>query len=130
MDLPPHYPLIIGAAGVLLLLLGLTARRKKKTAEDIERERRQRINQKGRITDGNILDVQDVTLNGSGNSQVLIYQYDVAGVTYEASQDITYLRHQVDLHSARLGIATSVKYDPHNPGDSIVVAEGWTGLRQ
>ncbi len=90
----------------------------------------QRITQHGRITDGNILDVQELDLNGRGSAQMLIYQYDVAGVTYEASQDITYLRHQVDLYSCRLGLATSVKYDPHNPGDSIVVAEGWTGLRK
>jgi hypothetical protein len=36
----------------------------------------------------------------------------------------------VDVYSCRLGLATSVKYDTQNPGDSIVVAEGWTGLRK
>ena len=113
-----------------MLVAGLLTRRRGKTPEDRERERRQRITQHGRITDGNILDVQETALNGRGSAQMLIYQYDVAGVTYEASQDITYLRHKVDLHSCRLGLASSVKYDPHNPGDSIVVAEGWSGLRK
>jgi hypothetical protein len=131
MDSLRHfYPVIIGCAGTLALAAALLARRRRKTPDDLERERRQRISQKGRITDGNILDVQELNLNGRGWAQMLIYQYDVAGVTYEASQDITYLRHQVDLYSCRLGLATSVKYDPHNPGDSIVVAEGWTGLRK
>ena len=131
MNLLRHYPVILGGASALLLLaVGLLARRRRKTPEDRERERRQRISQHGRITDGNILDVQEVELNGRGWAQMLIFQYDVAGVTYEASQDITYLRHQVDLYSCRLGVATSVKYDTQNPGDSIVVAEGWTGLRK
>src|ERR1035438_8335018 len=34
------------------------------------------------------------------------------------------------LHSCRLGLPTSVKYDPHNPGNSLVVSESWMGLRQ
>ena len=130
LNLLRHYPVILGCAGALLLTAGVLARRRRKTPEDRERERRQRIRQHGRIADGNILDVQEIDLNGRGSAQMLIFQYDVAGVTYEASQDITYLRHQVDLYSCRLGLATSVKYDPQNPGDSIVVAEGWTGLRK
>jgi len=130
LHLPRHYPLILGGAGVLVLVAGLLGRRRRKTPEDHERERRQRINQRGRIADGNILDVQEIPLDGRGWAQMLIYQYDVAGVTYEASQDITYLRHLVDLYSCRLGLATSVKYDTSNPGDSIVVSEGWTGLRK
>jgi hypothetical protein len=130
MQVLRHVPEIIGGAGALLLAVGVLAGRRRKTPEDYERERRQRITQHGRITDGNILDVQEVDLNGRGTAQMLIYQYDVAGVTYEASQDITYLRHKVDLYSCRLGLATSVKYDTHNPGDSIVVSEGWNGLRK
>ena len=130
MNLLRHYPVILGGASLLLLTVGLLTRRRSKTPEDRERERRQRIAEHGRITDGNILDVQEVDLNGRGSAQMLLYQYDVAGVTYEASQDITYLRHKVDLYSCRLGLATSVRYDPQNPGDSIVVSEGWTGLRK
>jgi len=125
-----NYPLVIGFAGAILLTVGLLSRRRRKTREDCERERRQRINQHGRIADGNILDVQEIQLDGRDWAQMLIYQYDVAGVTYEASQDITYLRHLVDLYSCRLGLATSVKYDISNPADSIVVAEGWVGPRR
>ncbi len=104
--------------------------RRKKTAADLERERRMRISAGGRITDGTILDVHEVPENGHPESQLLVFQYDVAGVTYECSQDVTYLRHRLDLHSCRLGLPTSVKYDPQNPGNSIVIAEDWSGLRK
>jgi hypothetical protein len=63
-------------------------------------------------------------------STLLIYQYDVAGVSYEASQEVTYLRPRINLHSCRLGVPTSVRYDPQNPGNSMVVSERWLGLRQ
>ncbi len=105
-------------------------RRKPKTAEDLERERRGWLDRIGRITDGTVIDVQE--MSGAANRPVtlLIYQYDVAGVSYEASQDVTYLRHFINLHSCRLGLPTSVRFDPHNPGNSIVVSERWIGLRQ
>ena len=90
---------------------------------------RVRLNTFGRITDGTVIDVNEAA-NGHGGMQLLIYQYDVAGVSYECSQDVTHLRHRVDLHSCKLGIPTSVKYDPQNPGDSIVVSEDWIGLYQ
>ena len=61
---------------------------------------------------------------------LLVYSYDVAGVTYEASQDVTHLRQFIDLYSCRLGLPASVRYDPHNPGDSIVISETWSGLRK
>jgi len=43
---------------------------------------------------------------------------------------VTYLRPMINLHSCRLGLPTSVRYDTQNPGNSIVVSEGWMGLRQ
>ena len=67
---------------------------------------------------------------GQHDATMLIYQYDVAGVSYEASQDVTYLRQWINLHSCRLGLPTSVKYDSRNPGNSMVISEGWIGLRQ
>lgn len=127
-EVPPHaYPLLaIGlvTAAVVAFLL----RRHRKTPEEIERERRTLISSIGRITDGTVVDIQE--MDGTHSAQFIIYQYDVAGVSYEASQEITYLRQYVNLHSCRLGLPTSVKYDPHNPGNSIVVSETWLGLRR
>jgi hypothetical protein len=105
-------------------------RRKPKSAKDVERERRNWLSSVGRITDGTVIDVQEVALDADRAATMLIYQYDVAGVSYEASQDVTYLRQWINLHSCRLGLPTSVKYDARNPGNSMVIAEGWMGLRQ
>ena len=115
-----------GAAFAAYFLL----RRKPKRPEEVERERRAWLDQVGRITDGTVIDVQEIASNGDRPSTMLIFQYDVAGVSYEASQDVTYLRQLINLHSCRLGLPTSVRYDPQNPGNSIVVSERWMGLRE
>jgi hypothetical protein len=104
--------------------------RKKKNPAELERERREWLNQIGRITDGTVIDVQEITPNGHPAATMLIFHYDVGGVSYEASQDVTHLRQLINLHSCRLGLPTSVRYDPQNPGNSIVVSEKWMGLRQ
>jgi hypothetical protein len=125
----PMYTLALGTAGLAAAGYALL-RRKPKTPDDLERERRVWLNEVGRITDGTVIDVQEITRDVHRAAIMLIYQYDVAGVSYEASQDVTYLRQWINLHSCRLGLPTSVKYDPHNPGNSMVIAEGWMGLRQ
>lgn len=124
------YPLVAMAALGATLAVSAWAKRHRKTPEQREQERRLRISEQGRITDGTVIDVSELNgSNGSGELQLLIYQYDVAGVSYEASQDVTHLRHMVDLHTCRVGLPASIKYDPTNPGNSIVVAETWSGLR-
>ncbi len=100
----------------------------RKSAEQREFERRALIATRGRITDGTVLDLHE--LPGEAPVHLLMYRYKVAGVSYECSQDITNLRQYVSMESCRIGLPTSVKYDPHNPANSIVVAEGWTGLRR
>lgn len=123
------YSLIAIAGASLLLGANAWARSRRKSPDQRERERRMRISEMGRITDGTVIDVNEMQMNGSGELQLLIYHYDVAGVSYEASQDVSSLRHMVDLHSCRAGLMTSIKYDPGNPGNSIVISENWTGLR-
>jgi hypothetical protein len=106
------YTVALGAIGVCLAAYALLYRRNKKAP------------------DGTVIDVQEITTAADRPAAMLIYQYDVAGVSYEASQDVTYLRQWINLHSCRLGLPTSVKYDARNPGNSMVIAEGWMGLRQ
>jgi hypothetical protein len=125
----PLYVYVVGGVGLLLAAYFLL-RSKPKTPEDIERERREWLDRVGRITDGTVIDVQELLANEHRSATLLIFQYDVAGVSYEASQDVTYLRQKINLHSCRLGLPTSVRYDPQNPGNSIVLSERWMGLRQ
>jgi len=117
---------VAGAAAATFFLL----RRKTKGPEELERERRTWLEQVGRITDGTVIDVQEIPGSDHNYATLLIYHYDVAGVSYECSQDVTYLRPLINLHSCRLGLPTSVRYDPQNPGNSLVVSERWMGLRQ
>jgi hypothetical protein len=124
-----YYLTVVGGA----IAFGAYAflRRQPKRPADLERERRTWLDGVGRITDGVVIDVHELPVTGGHHAAVLlIYKYDVAGVSYECSQDVTYLRHWINLHSCRLGLPTSVKYDPHNPGNSLVVSESWMGLRQ
>ena len=123
------YALVLAGVGLAFGGYALL-RRKPKTAQELERERRVWLNTIGRITDGTVIDVQEIEPEGQHPATMLIYQYDVAGVSYEASQDVTYLRQLINLHSCRLGVPTSVKYDSRNPGNSLVISEGWIGLRQ
>ncbi len=123
------YTMILGGSGALLAAY-LLLRRKPKGPDAQERERRAWLDRVGRITDGTVIDVQEMQSDGQKPATFLIFQYDVAGVSYEASQDVTYLRQLINLQSCRLGLPTSVRYDPQNPGNSIVVSERWMGLRQ
>jgi hypothetical protein len=123
------YALVL-ALVVAVLLTYFLFRRKPKTSVEIERERRLWLDQVGRITDGSVIDVQEIPGDDHKSATVLIYHYDVAGVSYECSQEVTYLRPLINLHSCRLGLPTSVRYDPQNPGNSLVVSERWIGLRQ
>jgi hypothetical protein len=127
---PYHlYAWALAIAGLLLIAYWLI-RRKPKTADELEQERRAWLDQVGRITDGTVIDVQEIPGQDHKSATILIYHYDVAGVSYECSQDVTYLRPMINLHSCRLGLPTSVRYDPQNPGNSLVVSERWMGLRQ
>lgn len=119
-------------AGGLFMAVSLSAfyvvRRRRKSPEQLERQRRDFLQKVGRIIDGTVIDVAEFDQHGSP-VQLLIYTYDVAGVSYEASQDITHLRQHIDMHTCRIGLPASIRYDPQNPGNSIVIAEGWSGLR-
>jgi hypothetical protein len=123
-----YYPALIGGATLLGVGTAYLLRKGRKTPDQLEKERRLRISLHGRITDGTVIDAQEVSQDGQA-LQMLIFQYDVAGVSYEASQDITHLRQYVDIHTCKVGLPSSVKYNPQNPGDSIVIAEDWSGLR-
>jgi len=122
------------AIGVATYLLT----RRKPTAEEIERERRELLARSGRITDGTIMDTMVTeTRNASETStqvdhlvptpQIIVYNYRIAGVTYECAQDVTALAEHV--HGIRTDLPVQVRYLPQNPANSIVVAESWSGLR-
>jgi len=102
-------------------------RRPRPDPEDIERERRDLLASIGRITDGSIIDAPVQQDNADGGPLIIVYNYRIAGVAYECAQDVTRLAEHV--RDVRADLPIQVRYDMHNPGNSIIVSESWSGLR-
>jgi Protein of unknown function (DUF3592) len=119
------------AAGLVVtgIIVWLIVRRRRPSAAELERRRREYLAAQGRITDGSIVDAR--TLDGeestSSTPELLMYRYRIAGVTYDCGQDVS----SIPEHTAgfRIDQPVQVKYDTRNPGNSIIVSETWTGLR-
>ncbi|WP_263367193.1 DUF3592 domain-containing protein [Edaphobacter bradus] len=110
-------------AGVTWYLL----RRPRPTAEEMEHLRREQLAASGRITDGSIIDAPHKQEDPAAAQQVIVYNYRIGGVSYEAAQDVSALRELV--RDVRTDLPIQVRYAPHNPANSIVVSESWSGLR-
>ncbi len=85
-----------------------------------ERQRRLKVNLRGRLGDGVITDVQDDSI---------YYSYSVRGVGYTAAQDISQLRERLPSELDRLIGPVTLKYFPDNPANSILLCEHWSGIR-
>ena len=123
-DFSPTELAVIGLLALLLVLaaiLGVRAwRRSRPGPAERERRRRARLVSIGKMGDANLVDLRD---------DHLFYSYDVRGVEYTASQDVSALKQYLpsDL-SVALG-TIYVKYDASNPANSIVMSEDWSGFR-
>jgi len=115
-------------AAVAALALWLVLRRRP-SADEIERARRQFLVQSGRLVDGMLLDIYDFEGADGRTLTFLLFSYRIGGVDYECSQEITTMLGVVEAGQVRAGFPCTVRYQPGNPYNSIVVAEGWTGLR-
>ncbi len=111
-----------------------------------ERKRRLHLNLNGRIAEGQVVELAEHPapvvearwrllgsrsrpLADNGPRHLVSYSYSISGVTYQTAQDITGLESQVRFERLVAGQPASVKYDPANPSDSILVADDWSGLR-
>ena len=110
-------------AGVLVVLVALMAHNAWQVSrvppEERERQRRAMLVARGKMGDATLVEVRE---------DLLFYTYDVRGLEYTASQDVSRLKQNLpdELH---VGGPVSVRYDPRNPANSIVLAEQWSGLR-
>jgi hypothetical protein len=114
---------VIGAGAVIYRKL-----HPKKDPAELERLRRTWLGRTGRIAAGEISGL--IEPEGEQVAPLLlVYRYDIAGVTYEVTQDVSMMP-QVAARAARLiGQAISVKYEMKHPTNSIVVCEDWSGIR-
>ena len=76
-----------------------------------------RLAKTGRITDGQII---DAVSDRDGKIVQVTYTYMLAGVLYESSQELSELQQQ--RHAEYIpGKQITVRYDPRQPANSIVV---------
>jgi hypothetical protein len=140
---------LAGIAVLALVALIFWLRRTPKNPNDVERDRRAYLNRVGRIVEGQILEIAEhtpgeaaaplakpsglfqkthSTASSNGAQKLLHYTYSISGVTYETAQDITGLDLRAHLSRLAAGQTASVKYDPSNPSNSILLADDWSGL--
>jgi hypothetical protein len=133
-----------GAALAAIAMIAYAFFRPAEEPEEIERKRRLHLNQIGRIAEGQVVELvahppepRETKRFGSrakplahlSPRQLVSYSYAISGVTYHTAQDITGLESQVRFDKLAPGQPASIKYDPSNPTDSILVADDWSGLR-
>ncbi|HLY59421.1 MAG TPA: hypothetical protein VKV95_01520 [Terriglobia bacterium] len=133
LSFSPDFPFILmgGAALILTGALGLIlhARWRRKTPEEQERLRRLAINRTGRVTYGQIVDWLEPP-PGKKGARLVVFKYEVAGVKYDAAQDISALPTVVVRIRESIGQQARLKYDVDHPGNSIIACEEWSGLLQ
>ena len=117
---------VAAAAGAAYWLLT----RKRPTPDEIEQERRQMLFSYGRIVDGMLLDGFQIENESGDVRHMLLYQYEISGVSYQCSQDITKLVEIHDPARIKIGMPCSIRYQPGSPENSLIVAERWSGLRE
>lgn len=114
---------IVGLAVVASLLVAggaLVIFQRRNTPERRELKRRFNVNSLGRLGDAFLLEA---------SSESIIYEYDVQGVNYNASQDVQLLSAYLPEQPERLIGPVNIKYMVRNPANSIVVCEYWSGIR-
>lgn len=139
--------LAMGAAAVAAIaMVAYAFFRPAEPPEETERRRRLQLNQIGRIAEGQVVELVEHPPEEPGPSKGLFgsrakplpdtrprhlvsYSYAISGVTYHTAQDITGLEGQIRFERLVTGQPASIKYDPSNPSDSIIVADDWSGLR-
>ena len=88
----------------------------RKKSED-EASRIARLSKRGRMADGKIL---DAVSDNDGKITQVTYSYELAGVQYESSQELSQQQQQRQNDYAP-GRNIIVRYDPRQPANSIVV---------
>lgn len=110
-------PFALAASAAVFTVL--TWLRRKVTPEELEHRRRITVNRHRRTIEGFITEA---------DSEIIHYQYELRGVTYFASQDIKHLLDRLPPDPSKLIGPVSVRFEPKNPANSIVVCEEWSGL--
>lgn len=115
------------SAGLGRKLIRAARRWGKKSPEEVERLRRLELNRRGRIIPARIVDVIEDGAPGALR-RIVLYRYEVAGVTYEAAQEVSAFVGVELLTQGLAGLFSNAKYDPHQPLNSMIACEEWNGF--
>jgi len=105
------------------------------------------LNRIGRIAEGEILEITETApaavapargilgrhpkRNGSTPPEprtLVLYSYSISGVSYQTAQDVTGMEERACIRKLVSGQPASVKYDPSNPSNSILISDDWSGV--
>jgi hypothetical protein len=111
---------LCGVAAALVALAVWIGWRVRGTPQKRERKRRLNVHKHGRLGEAVVTEASE---------GVLYYSYDLRGVHYTASQDVSSLTHLLPAEPNRLVGHSGMKYSPNNPANSILLCEEWNGLR-
>lgn len=137
---------VAGLAVLVIVSLAYAIFKRPEDPDAAERNRRLHLNQIGRIAEGQVLEIVERpeepkekrgrlpgararALGIPRGRKLVLYSYSISGVIYQTAQDVTGLDSQVRFERLAAGQPASIKYDPSNPSDSILVADDWSGLR-
>jgi hypothetical protein len=115
-------PLLLGVAATtcvtaLASVVWLYSRRL--TPAEREKRRRLAVNFNRRTVEGFVTDA---------SAEAIQYTYEFRGVEYYAAQDVSALTAWLPPAPERIIGPVSIKYDPRNPINSIVLCEEWSGI--
>ena len=121
-NIPIAAPATIGlvATGALVWLVARYFRRTR-SPEERERRRRIRLHVNGRLTEVTIF---------QADAGILQYGYEIGGVAYDTTQDISTLLDYLPRPAEQLLGTAVAKYDPNNPANSIIMCEHWLGFKE
>jgi hypothetical protein len=113
------FALLAGSA-VVCVALAWWLWKRRPGPQELERRRRMSIHGRNRVIEGFVTEASATEIQ---------YCYDLRGVEYFASQDVRSLAGLLGEHPERLIGPVSVKFEPANPANSIVLCEEWSGWR-
>ena len=116
----PKLAAILGASGVLFSAVLWIAFHRRITPAEREKRRRLAVNAYRRAIEGVV---------NESDGDFIHYQYELRGVSYSASQDVSALAAMLPDHRGILLGTASLRFDPRNPANSIVICEEWSGMR-
>jgi hypothetical protein len=125
--LGPYSPVDVLTLVLLTALVVITGvfvwrliRKSRLSPEEFERRRRLALAAAGKMGDATVVEIRD---------DLIFYSYDIRGIGYLASQDVSALREKMGDPASAVG-PVAIKYDARNPANSIVIAEEWSGIRK